>query len=318
MRINTVHRLNPPIGQFNGHLQTIIPSLFRKIEINYEREKLKLPDDDFLLLDWSKANKPTKKILIASHGLEGDSSQQYIKGLAKVFNQDDYDVLAWNFRSCGGQMNKKPKFYSQEDTSDFLEVIHHVLYEYAYDEIVLAGFSLGGAMTLRYCAKQGEAINKRIKATITASVPLDLKECVDQLNRPQNRIYRRRFLSSLEHKVSQKKSLLGFNCTKAFKTFQEFDNIYTASHFGYENALDYYVKSSVRPILDKIAIPSLIVQAKNDPFLTPHCFDLGVGESNSNLKLVVTKYGGHVGFAQKDEEISFVEKIGLEFVKGLK
>lgn len=315
MRINAFQDITPPSWQFNGHLQTIIPSLFRKVEINYERKKLKLPDGDFLLLDWSHAPNKTKKLVIASHGLEGDSSQQYIKGLARAFNDENFDVLAWNFRSCGGEMNSMPKFYSQEDTSDFLEVIHHVLYKYNYEEIILAGFSLGGAITLRYCAKQGDSIHSSIKGVITASVPLNLKDCVFQLYKKENRMYMRRFLTSLQSKVKQKRKLLGYDSTSTFKTFEDFDNLFTSSHFGYENALDYYEKSSVKPILNKIAIPTLIVQAKNDPFLAPSCFDLGEAKINRQIKLLLTSQGGHVGFSQKDLELSFFEQEALTFIR---
>lgn len=255
--------------------------------------------------------------MIASHGLEGDSSQQYIKGLAKVFNDEDFDVLAWNFRSCGGEMNHKPKFYSQEDTSDFLEVIHHVLYEHDYDHIILSGFSLGAALNLRYVAKQGAAINERIKATISASVPLDLKDCVDELSKAENSIYKARFLNSLEGKVKQKRKLLGFVHSSTFKNFESFDNTITSGHFGYKNASDYYDKSSVKPILEKIAIPSLIIQAQNDPFLSPSCFDLGNAAFNEYLKLILTDNGGHIGFAQRDKELSYVEEAAIDFVKKL-
>ena len=150
----------------NGHFETIIPSIFGQVRgINYERERIPTPDDDFLDLDWLKAK--NEKLIILSHGLEGNSGRYYVMSMAKYFHHKGWDVLAWNYRSCSGEMNRALRLYHHGVTDDFDVVIQHALKTPQYQKIALAGFSMGGSTTLKYLGEKGSELDPRIFAAVT-------------------------------------------------------------------------------------------------------------------------------------------------------
>jgi len=145
----------PPSYLFNGHLQTIVPSVFRKVEgVAYERERFLLADGDFVDIDWLDTR--SKKLVVLTHGLEGDSGRHYIKGTAKLFSQNGWDVLAWNCRSCSGEMNKAFRLYNHGEIGDISELINHALRTKHYEKIVLVGYSMGGNISLKYVGARGK------------------------------------------------------------------------------------------------------------------------------------------------------------------
>jgi len=310
----------PPFWQFNGHMQTIYPSLFRKVKVHYTRERITLPDGDFLTLDWVKNN--SRKLVIVTHGLEGDSGRHYVTGMIRKFTENGYDGLGWNCRSCGGEINLLPRFYHHGDAEDLRYVVQYAIDKNKYEEVVLVGFSMGGSLTLRLAAEKPDLLPKEVKKVVTASVPLDLPTSVIELNKPGKRFYMERFLKKLGKKIEIKSSMfpnhpiLNVEGYSKIKNFDEFDTRYTAPLHGYVDAKDFYAKASVKPILKNIRIPALIVQSANDPFLSPPCLNLGDAESNSNLKLVILKEGGHVGFMQHDSEETITEQLALRFSEG--
>ena len=151
----------------NGHIETIIPALFRNVTgVIYLRERIFTPDDDFLDLDWMKTHynssqESSKKLVIISHGLEGNTSRSYIYGMVKAFNSKEYDVLAWNFRGCSEEMNKQLRFYHSGDTTDLDIVIEYEAIN--YDQIFLIGFSLGDNVTLKYLGEKKKDLNPNIE-----------------------------------------------------------------------------------------------------------------------------------------------------------
>ena len=311
----------PPFLQVNGHLQTIYPSLFRKIVVPYERERITLPDGDFLDLDWVKTG--SKKLLIATHGLEGDSTRHYVTGMVEKFRQNDFDGLGWNSRSCSGEINKLPRFYHHGDAGDLKYVVEYAI-KLGYEEVFLAGFSMGGSLTLRLLGEYKTSIPSQLKGAVVASVPLDLPTSVAELAKPGKRFYMNRFLKKLGKKLEQKARMfpnhphLKFgNYWKEVKNFEIFDNRYTAPLHGYENAQDFYKKASAKPLLKDICAPVLIIQSVNDPFLSPECLDINGAENNKNIHLKLTQDGGHVGFMVKGQKHSFVEELGWEFYSNL-
>ena len=302
---------------FNGHLQTIYPSLFRKVKIDYQQERIETPDDDFLDLDW--LTNSSDKLIILSHGLEGNSTRSYITGMAQLFFQNGYDVLAWNFRGCGNEMNRQIRFYHSGATDDLDIVVNHALAKNSYKEINLIGFSLGGNLTLKYIGEQAKDLPQQIKKAVTFSVPLDLHNSCLQISSPSNWIYSQRFLKSLKKKVTSKAAKMsGIDITNIdrVKAIIEFDDRYTAPLHGYQNAIDYYQQCSALYFLDAITLPTLIVNALNDPFLSESCYPVDQLKNHPSVKLEIPKQGGHCGFTLFNQNgVYWSELRALDFIK---
>jgi predicted alpha/beta-fold hydrolase len=288
-----------PMFCSNAHLQTIAPNIFRKApDTPYRRERIETPDGDFLDLDWSQLG--SRRIAIVVHGLEGDSSRAYIKGMVKAVNRRGWDAMAMNLRGCGGEPNRKVRMYHSGDTADLQTVISHVAASGDYDQIVLVGFSLGGNAILKYLGEQGCDILGPVKAAVTISVPCDLTGCSVCLGELRNRLYLLRFLKLLGRKIKAKARMMpgaidagGYD---SIRTLREFDNRYTAPMHGFKDADDYYEKSSSLRFIPSISIPTLLINSSDDPFLSASCFPVEAAKNNPNFFLEVTKHGGHVGF----------------------
>jgi predicted alpha/beta-fold hydrolase len=307
-----------PRWQFNAHIQTIWPSLFRKVPFAYQqRERLELPDGDFVDLDWKLASPEKNKLVIITHGLEGDSHRHYVVGMAKLFAENGYDVLGWNCRSCSGEPNRLPRFYHHGDSNDLRLVIKHAIQKCKYNEVVLVGFSMGASLSLRVLAELPDEVPDQVKCAIGFSVPCDIKGSVEALEKPGNGIYAKRFLRKLGKKLQQKTILfpgqINVDGYKKIRRFEDFDNRYTAPLHGYNNAADFYTKASVKSLLQNIRKPVLIVQALNDPFLTEACFPYEEAEQNENVFLETPEYGGHCGFMLPGGLYSWAELRALEF-----
>jgi predicted alpha/beta-fold hydrolase len=289
----------PPAVLFNSHLETIYPALFRKVDLQpYERERIETPDGDFLDLDWLKQS--ANKLVIISHGLEGNTDRAYIKGMAKVCFQHNYDILTWNYRGCSEELNRKLHFYHSGATYDLATVIDHAISQNQYSEIVLIGFSLGGNLTLKYLGEQRDRPTV-LKKAITFSVPLDLGSSCKKISEPSNWLYSKRFITSLAKKVIAKAKQIPELDTKPLskiKTLEEFDDAYTGPIHGFKNALDYYQKNSAISFLTGITIPTLVVNALNDPFLSKECYPTELVKNHSFIQFETPSHGGHVGFAQ--------------------
>lgn len=308
----------------NGHFQSIYPALFRRIDgIKYFREKIVTPDEDFLNLDWSYAGgEGPKPLVILSHGLEGNSTRQYITGMVKLLNFHGFDCLAWNFRSCGGEMNQTARFYHSGATEDLDAVVQYAFGK-GYSDVRLVGFSLGGNLTLKYLGEQGATMDSRIKGSIVFSVPMDLKACSLAIIEPRNQIYMHRFLKSLKPKVVEKAGLypqrIDLKDHALVKTLYDFDHVYTAPLHGYNGADHYYTECSSMYFIEPIAIPTMIVNAENDPIVPFESLPIDVLRSHSNVTLLATKDGGHCGFrpARLTDEFYWSEKHALQFLTSL-
>jgi predicted alpha/beta-fold hydrolase len=309
---------NPPFYLFNSHLETIVPSLFRKIEGTYERERLELTDGDFLDLDWMRGHQG--KLVIISHGLEGNSERHYSKGVAHYFYQRGWDALAWNCRGCSGEMNRLPRFYHHGATEDIAAVIDHALRK-KYTQIALIGFSMGGSMSLKYIGERKDKLPPEIKSTVVFSVPCDLGSSARELDKPNKKFYLNRFLKKLEKKIKMKSQkfpdLISIDGFEKIKTFRDFDNRYTAPLHGFSDADDFYNKASSGPYLSSIKIPSLIVNALNDPFLPDACYPFDVAKTHPFVHLETPERGGHVGFSLAGKSESWMEVRAFEFVHSI-
>ena len=307
---------NPPFPYFNGHAQTIIPSMFRKIEGRYERERLELPDGDFLDLDWFKQD--TDQLIILTHGLEGSSERHYVKETAKLFHENGWEALAWNCRSCSGEMNRKLRMYNHGDIEDITEVIEHANQHKKYKTIVLAGYSMGGNIGMKYLGVNGQNIPKNIKVSINFSAPTDLLSSVKLLDQPKSYFYSRRFRKKIwkkmQIKAAQFPGVINLDNYKKVKKWEDFDNYFSAPVNGFDNAQAFYRFASAKFFMEGISIPTLLVNAQNDPILTPDCNPMELANSNPNFYLEMPEHGGHVGFTAKKGNYSYMATRGWGFV----
>lgn len=306
---------------FNGHLETIVPSVFRKIEdVVYTRERLELKDGDFLDLDWI-IHPGSGKLVILSHGLEGSSDRHYVKGMARYLSHAGWSVLAWNCRSCSGEMNRLPRLYHHGASDDLKAVIHHALEKTHTQQIILVGFSMGGSLSIKYLGEAGPDTPDSIKGCITFSVPCDLGSSARQLDKRGLSFYRNRFLKKLGRKILAKArqfpELVDPTGLEKIKYFEEFDERYTAPLHGFQNAADFYDKASALHYIPLIKTPTCIVNALNDPMLPEACYPYDLIRSLKQVQLETPSRGGHVGFPLRGSQENWMEQRTLAFAQNI-
>ncbi len=290
----------PMRGFTHPHMQTLWSNVGRRVSgVTLIREKIETPDGDFLLLDWS--HNQSSKLVILSHGLEGHSQRPYMLGMIKTLSNAGFDVLAWNFRSCGGELNRTKKFYHAGATDDLNLVVQHARKAMRYTSIYLIGFSLGGNQTLKLLGEWGKNFPSEIKKAAAISVPVDLADSEAQLSKKVNRqLYLKVFLTEFKRKLKRKARLhpgtYSLEKLASIKSIRDFDEHFTAPIHGFESADHLYREASAKPFLKKIEVPTLILNAKDDPFLGIHCYPEQEAIENFNLFLEMPEKGGHLGF----------------------
>ena len=288
---------SPPFPFKNPHVNTIYSALMRKIpSIHFKRERIATLDHDFIDLAFSSVN--SKTLVLIVHGLEGSSQSSYVRRFTHTFNEINWNVCAMNQRSCSGELNSSFSAYHSGKTDDLELVVQYLKNIKKYDTIALLGFSLGGNLVLKYV---GETQHSFIKCASGVSVPCDLKGSSIKMSTVSNKIYFNNIIRSLKEKLRQKILLfpekgISKKDIENIKTFHDFDDLYTAPFHGFKSADDYYQKNSCRHFFEKITIPSLLLNALDDPFLSESCFPYKEIEKSPSVTFEVTKYGGHVGF----------------------
>lgn len=289
----------PPFLFGNKHVQTIFPSKTRKVPgITYRRERIDTPDDDFIDLDFSTVG--GENAVLVLHGLGGHTQRAYVKGMIRAFNRKGWDGIGFNFRGCSGETNRQLRFYHSGAADDLETVVDTIRQSKQYKKIALAGFSLGGNVTLKYLGEQGKSIGGFITGAVAVSVPCDLASGVERLDGPGNGIYRKRFLKMLHENIRAKMKImpdrLNDNHFDEIQTIRTYDDRYTAPIHGFADAADYYAKCSCKPFIPRITVPTLLISALDDPFLSPECFPYAEAETNPRFFLETPEHGGHVGF----------------------
>jgi hypothetical protein len=303
-----------------GFVSTVYSGLFRQVNgLFQERERITLFDGDFLDMDWSFSKEKSPKLIILLHGLEGNSKRPYMTGTAKLCNENGMDAVAVNFRGCSGETNLKYRSYHSGETRDLEEVINHILKTKTYSEIYIKGISLGGNVTLKYLGER-EAVPTQIKAAIAVSVPCSLYGSCKELHKFKNIPFHDNFKRFLVHRLKIKQlqfpERISITEINGIKTLKDFDDVYTSKAHGFKDALEYYEKSSSLQYLHNIKIPTLIINALNDSFLSPECYPVRDAKNNPNLFLEMPKQGGHVGFIRQDG-FYYNELRALGFIKSV-
>jgi len=283
----------------NAHIQSVYPTLFRKVRgVNYVRERILTPDGDFIDLDLSSVG--SDRAVIILHGLEGHSQRSYMLGMIKACNRRGWDGVAFNFRGCSGEPNRRLRSYHSGETEDLHTVVCHMLKQPRYRMLSLVGFSIGGNITLKYMGERGAKLSPFIKSGGAISVPCDLASSAWKLSERSNVLYMKRFLKMFHGKIRSKMRIMPHKINdrgfKSIRTFKEFDDRYTAPIHGYSSAGDYWSKCSCKQFISEIKIPTLLISARNDPFLSPDCYPVEEAKQSRHLFFEMPESGGHLGF----------------------
>lgn len=297
-----------PWYQPEGHTQTIFPNLFRQVKLTYQRERFILSDGDFVDLDWHKMG--NKQLCLLTHGLEGNSDRPYVKGMANFFAARGWDILAWNCRSCSGEINRAFRLYHHGEIGDLTQVIDYTL-EQGYEQLVLIGFSMGGNITMKYLGVTGDQVPEQVLTGIAISSPCDLKASIRAVERPENWMYQRKFMRALKEKVRQKDAqfpgLLDLSLLPDIKRWIDFDRAYSVPLTGYRDTDEFYYEATAKNFMPGIKRPVLLINALNDPMLEDDCYPVDLCQSHPHIHLELPKTGGHVGFAQKGSPENWAE-----------
>jgi uncharacterized protein len=288
-----------------AHIQTIVPALFSRLPLPiYRRERWDTPDGDFIELDWfdapasphtgTNANAP---LFVLFHGLEGNSASHYARALAAAAHARGWHAVIPHFRSCSGPMNLLPRFYHLADAAEVDWVLRRLAARHV-GPLVAAGVSLGGNVLLHWLAQQREDA-QIVSAAAAISAPLDVHAGGKMLASGFGMIYTRSFLKTLKVKALQKldqyPGLFDARAVLASRNMYEFDDVVTAPLHGFSSAHDYWTQATVRPKLGEIVVPTLLLNARNDPFLPGDVLPAR-HEVSSAVELEQPEDGGHVGF----------------------
>jgi predicted alpha/beta-fold hydrolase len=289
-----------------GHLQTIWPALYASPESAeplastiYRRERWTTPDHDFIDLDWLQA--PTAStLLVLFHGLEGSSNSHYARAFAAYAHHQGFNFVVPHFRGCSGELNLAPRAYHSGDFEEINWVLQRLRQQHA-GRLLAVGVSLGGNALLRWAQESGTQAVKVVQALASVSAPLDLAASGQAIGRGFNRqVYTRRFLATMKpkalKKLAQHPGLFNAQALYAAQDLYAFDNAFTAPLHGFKNTDDYYRRASAKPRLAQIRVPSLVVNAQNDPFVPASSLPSAT-EVGACVSLWQPTQGGHVGFA---------------------
>jgi predicted alpha/beta-fold hydrolase len=284
------------------HGRTLWGKFFRRsIEVPSRRIRWDTPDGDFLDLHRIDAINGSPRILLL-HGLEGSERSHYVSGMLAEACRRGWGADLLIFRSCGAEINRKPRFYHSGETGDLSFVLDRLLAEFPASPFFVAGVSLGGNVLLKFLGEQGARVSPRVLAAATVSVPYDLARSSRRIGRGFSRVYEAHFLRSLHRKAVLKHAAFPHELPAAAltraRTLYGFDDAVTAPLHGFIDAADYYAQSSALRWLPGITVPTLLLSALDDPFLPREVLDdvRDVARDNKALHLEFVERGGHVGF----------------------
>jgi len=282
-----------------GHAQTIYPALFlRGQRPHYRRERWDTPDGDFIDLDFLDGGAAGAPRVVLFHGLEGSSSSHYAVALMRALGRIRWDGVVVHFRGCSGEINRLPRAYHSGDAPE----IDWILARLAQSgrPLYAAGASLGGNALLKWLGEAGAATPACLRAAAAVSAPLDLMAAGAALGQGVNLVYTRMFLATLRRKSLQKlerfPGLFERERMLGARNLRQFDDVVTAPLHGFRDTDDYWTRASSKPVLAGVRLPTLVLNAKNDPFL-PERHLPRPQEVSSTVLLEQPEEGGHVGFA---------------------
>ncbi len=298
----------PRRGLRGGHWMTVFcwgrPRTFPSLPNAEERLFDVAADTQVLAHCYWQADRATHPLLIVLHGLEGSSSAHYMRGIAAKGYARGFNVLLLNQRNCGGTERLAAGLYHSGLTHDADFVLREVAATDGIERAVIAGYSLGGNLALKLAGEYGDAAPPQLRGVCAVSPVLELEACVRALERRQNVIYQWNFVRGLKARMQRKHACFPgrfpIERLASIRTVRQFDAAFTAPHFGFASAEDYYHRASAMRVIDRIRVPALIITAEDDPFVPTAPFRDPRLTGNRNITLMMTRHGGHCGFLAAD------------------
>jgi len=298
---HALKHLTTPKWAKNRHVQTILPTILQGPSMPLRRERIELADGDFIDLDWLNAGDQPKRIVVVFHGLEGSSKSPYVRRLMKRCSDHGVSSVVHHHRSCSGENNRLARSYHSGETGDMQKTLLHIRGLYPAAHIDAVGYSLGGNALAKYLGEQQEA--SLVDRAVIVSAPLQLSACAKRLEGGFSTIYQRRLIKQLHRKTAEKlgnpklrdSMPLDADKVRHLKTFYDFDDQVTAPLHGFDDVHDYYQKCSGMQFLSSVMMPTLIMHAADDPFMTDAVIPMPE-ELSEQVSYELYAHGGHVGF----------------------
>jgi len=314
-----------PLWLPGGNLQTLYPALLApRPAVNYRRQRWETPDGDFIDLDWtdpqvrgSRIESPESPLLVLFHGLEGSSNSHYARALMHAAVTRGWRGVVVHFRGCSGELNRLPRAYHSGDSTEIDWILRRMHALHAGGPLLVTGVSLGGNALLKWLGEQGADACSVVHRAAAVSAPVDLHAAGNALEQGFNMIYTNNFLTTMKRKSLAKlrmhPKLFDETLLSAARTLREFDDLVTSRLHGYIDVDDYYTRASSKPHLAFIAVPTLLLNARNDPFMPAAALP-----ELQSLPAAVTaafpKEGGHVGFPDGTGTLAWLPHTVLEFL----
>lgn len=294
----------PRPGLTNGHLMTIYawakPRRFDSLPPPEDRYFDTEAETRVLAHCYWQQDRSKHPLLLALHGLEGSSSAHYMRGIANKAFARGFNVILLNQRNCGGTEALCAGLYHSGLTEDARHVIDEVTRVDGIERIFVSGYSLGGNLALKLAGDYGDAKPPQLRGVAAVSPIIEIAPCVDALERRSNIVYQLNFVRGLRARMRRKNlahpGRFDITRLRGVWTVRKFDDVYTAPSFGFKDASDYYYRASAMRVIDRIAVPALIITAEDDPFVPVAPFHDPKVRSNPNITLKITRYGGHCGY----------------------
>jgi len=272
---------------------------------------------------WQAKNPREALTLIVVHGLEGSSESQYMMGVARNGLAAGMNVVLMNQRNCGGMDHFAPTLYNSSLSADVAAVANHMVQNDGVSQFALIGFSMGGNLVLKCAGEWGTNAPPQFRAVAAVCPAMDLAASADALHEPANRLYEWYFLMQLFRRMRAKAkffpSAFDVKRLKGVSSLRLFDDRVTAYYCGFTGADDYYARAAAANVVDRIAVPGLIIHAANDPFIRVQPDTLAKIAANPHLRYIETQDGGHCGFVGEPDGDGYdgrwAEREVVEFVK---
>jgi len=301
----------PPLENFEphpllrgAHIMTVAPVFWRRtFSLPPPEDRLFQVDPESRLLahcHWQPGNRSDAPVIVIVHGLEGSSNSDYARGIAEAAFKRGFNAIRINQRNCGGSESLTPTLYNSGMSSDYRAVCEELANDDGFKDIFFVGYSMGGNLVLKMAGEYGDSFPLALRGICAVCPALDLAACANALERWDNRFYQRHFVTGLMNRYQRKAistpDRYVQNKLPSVRTVRQFDDAITAPNFGYRGAGEYYEAASAKRVLAHVRVPTLLITAKDDPFV-PYSSILAAGaEKNPAIHLVAPDHGGHCAF----------------------